>query len=64
MKLMCKHQNFTNLFKSFVHKNNQIMSSSSASYRTDKCLELLCATGRFPEAAFFARTYIPSRISE
>lgn len=29
----------------------------------DRCLEILIATNRLPEAAFFARTYIPSKIS-
>lgn len=29
----------------------------------DNCLEILIKTGRLPEAAFFARTYIPSKIS-
>lgn len=29
----------------------------------DKCLEILINTNRLPEAAFFARTYIPSKIS-
>lgn len=31
--------------------------------RLDECLELLVNTGRMPEAAFFARTYLPSQIS-
>lgn len=30
----------------------------------DACMALLLETGRLPEAAFFARTYLPSRISE
>jgi coatomer subunit beta' len=30
---------------------------------TNKALDLLIATGRLPEAAFFARTYLPSQIS-
>jgi len=29
----------------------------------DKCLETLIASGRISEAAFFARTYCPSKIS-
>lgn len=29
----------------------------------DRCLDILIATNRLPEAAFFARTYIPSKIS-
>mmetsp|Transcript_31650 Transcript_31650/g.94312 ORF Transcript_31650/g.94312 Transcript_31650/m.94312 type:complete len:1010 (-) Transcript_31650:167-3196(-) len=32
--------------------------------RTEHCLQLLLKTGRLPEAAFFARTYLPSRMSE
>ncbi|EDV24175.1 uncharacterized protein TRIADDRAFT_26362, partial [Trichoplax adhaerens] len=31
--------------------------------RLDACLELLCSTGRLPEAAFFARAYLPSQVS-
>ena len=30
----------------------------------DGCVDLLVDSGRIPEAAFFARTYLPSRISE
>ncbi len=29
----------------------------------DECLQLLIDTNRLPEAAFFARTYLPSQIS-
>lgn len=29
----------------------------------EQCLEILINTNRLPEAAFFARTYIPSKIS-
>lgn len=29
----------------------------------ERCLEILIKTNRLPEAAFFARTYIPSKIS-
>jgi len=31
--------------------------------RLDKCLEVLVTTERLPEAAFFARTYLPSQVS-
>ena len=31
--------------------------------RLEDCLELLIQTNRLPEAAFFARTYLPSQIS-
>lgn len=29
----------------------------------EKCLDILIATNRIPEAAFFARTYLPSKVS-
>lgn len=29
----------------------------------ERCLDILITTNRLPEAAFFARTYIPSKIS-
>lgn len=29
----------------------------------DECLNVLISTGRLPEAAFFARTYLPSQLS-
>mmetsp|Transcript_2384 Transcript_2384/g.9138 ORF Transcript_2384/g.9138 Transcript_2384/m.9138 type:complete len:918 (-) Transcript_2384:818-3571(-) len=32
--------------------------------RVEECFELLIKTNRIPEAAFFARTYLPSRMSE
>ena len=32
--------------------------------RVGQCVDILIASGRLPEAAFFARTYLPSRISE
>ena len=31
--------------------------------RLEDALEVLVSTGRLPEAAFFARTYLPSQIS-
>lgn len=31
--------------------------------RLEGCLEVLISTGRLPEAAFFARTYLPSQVS-
>lgn len=31
--------------------------------RLDNCLELLIKTNRLPEAAFLARTYLPSQVS-
>eukprot|EP00240_Pyramimonas_obovata_P003366 CAMPEP_0118928502 /NCGR_PEP_ID=MMETSP1169-20130426/5726_1 /TAXON_ID=36882 /ORGANISM="Pyramimonas obovata, Strain CCMP722" /LENGTH=852 /DNA_ID=CAMNT_0006870485 /DNA_START=138 /DNA_END=2692 /DNA_ORIENTATION=- len=33
-------------------------------HKTEACVQLLCDTGRIPEAAFMARTYLPSRTSE
>ncbi|CAH1117705.1 unnamed protein product [Phaedon cochleariae] len=30
----------------------------------NKCIDILITTGRLPEAAFFARSYLPDRISE
>ena len=32
--------------------------------RLGQCVDILITSGRLPEAAFFARTYLPSRISE
>ena len=32
--------------------------------KIDDCIELLCETGRVPEAAFMARTYAPSKVSD
>ena len=29
----------------------------------EECLELLCKSKRLPEAAFLARTYLPSQVS-
>ena len=36
---------------------------STACCRLEDCLEVLINTGRLPEAAFFARTYLPSQVS-
>lgn len=30
--------------------------------RLEECLELLCKSNRLPEAAFLARTYLPSHV--
>ena len=32
-------------------------------YRLEDCLEVLIKTDRLPEAAFFARTYLPNEVS-
>lgn len=36
---------------------------STYHHRLDQCLELLIRTNRLPEAAFLARTYLPSQVS-
>lgn len=36
---------------------------TSQTPRLDHCLELLIRTNRLPEAAFLARTYLPSQVS-
>ena len=30
--------------------------------KLEECTDLLCDDGRIPEAAFFARTYFPSKV--
>jgi coatomer subunit beta' len=45
-------------------KNNVSFLSYFLLGDVHKCLEILINTSRLPEAAFFARSYIPSRISE
>ncbi|GFG37833.1 hypothetical protein Cfor_04931 [Coptotermes formosanus] len=45
-------------------KNNVSFLSYFLLGDVHKCLEILINTNRLPEAAFFARSYIPSRISE
>ncbi len=44
-------------------KNNISFLSYFLLGNIDKCLDILIKTDRLPEAAFFARTYVPSRIS-
>ncbi|CAK8698584.1 coatomer subunit beta'-like isoform X2 [Clavelina lepadiformis] len=44
-------------------KNNVAFLSYFITGQTSKCLELLINTNRLPEAAFFARTYLPSQVS-
>lgn len=44
-------------------KNNISFLSSFILGDLDKCLDILIKTDRIPEAAFFARTYTPSKIS-
>ena len=43
-------------------KNNVAFLSYFITGQTEKCLDLLVATNRLPEAAFFARTYLPSQV--
>lgn len=44
-------------------KNNISFLSNFILGDLDKCLDILIKTDRIPEAAFFARTYAPSKIS-
>lgn len=44
-------------------QNNVAFLSYFSLGKLDECLEVLINTGRLPEAAFFARTYLPSQIS-
>nr|XP_056705341.1 coatomer subunit beta' [Euleptes europaea] len=44
-------------------KNNVAFMSYFLQGRLDSCLDLLIKTGRLPEAAFLARTYLPSQVS-
>ncbi|MBN3291039.1 COPB2 protein, partial [Polypterus senegalus] len=44
-------------------KNNVAFLSYFLQGKLDKCLELLLKTGRLPEAAFLARSYLPSQVS-
>ncbi|XP_071805728.1 coatomer subunit beta'-like [Asterias amurensis] len=45
-------------------KNNVGFLAYFMQGKIEECLALLCKSGRYPEAAFFARTYMPSKISE
>ena len=45
-------------------KNNVAFISMFMLKDVDGCLDLLIETNRIPEAAFMARTYAPSRVSE
>lgn len=44
-------------------KNNIGFLSYFMLGKLDKCLDILVRTGRLPEAAFFARSYLPDKIS-
>ena len=47
----------------FVPARSRLIFSDCFVIRLEDCLELLCNTGRYPEAAFMARTYLPSEVS-
>jgi coatomer subunit beta' len=44
-------------------KNNIAFMCYFQLRRVDACIDLLCDTGRIPEAAFFARTYAPGYVT-
>merc|ERR1712106_927179 len=44
-------------------KNNVSFMAFFLTGNLEKCLEILIESGRVPEAAFFARTYLPSEVS-
>ncbi|GAA6082617.1 coatomer subunit beta' isoform X1, partial [Tachysurus ichikawai] len=44
-------------------KNNVAFMTYFLQGKLDQCLELLIGTNRLPEAAFLARTYLPSQVS-
>lgn len=46
-----------------LNKNNISFLSNFILGDIDKCIEILLKTDKIPEAAFFARTYAPSKIS-
>jgi len=58
-------QGVENLAKLAVEKgkNNVAFLCYFLLRRVEDCLTLLCDTGRIPEAAFLARTYLPSQVS-
>ncbi|KAM7434521.1 Coatomer subunit beta' [Porites harrisoni] len=45
-------------------KNNVAFLAYFLLGRLEEGIELLCSTGRYPEAAFMARTYLPSHVSK
>jgi hypothetical protein len=45
-------------------KNNVAFACWLQLGRAQECLDLLIKTERFPEAAIFARTYLPSRVAQ
>ena len=48
---------------SSADKNNVSFLSSFLLGNLEDCLETLIKSGRLPEAAFFARTYLPSEVN-
>ena len=49
---------------SSADKNNVAFLSNFLLGNLEDCLETLIKSGRLPEAAFFARTYLPSEVSK
>ena len=45
-------------------KNNVAFLSHFILGDLERCLDVLIESGRLPEAAFFARTYLPSQVSK
>jgi len=43
-------------------KNNIAFAALFLLRKVDSCVDLLCGTGRIPEACFLARTYMPSQV--
>ena len=46
------------------HRQNIVFLCHLLLGNLNACVDLLIASGRIPEAAFFARTYVPSRMTE
>jgi coatomer subunit beta' len=51
------------IFFFYKGQNNISFLSYFVLGKLDECLQLLIDTSRLPEAAFFARTYLPSKVS-
>ena len=62
----CSSPSFSFSANDAESKNHSNISflANFISQQHDKCLELLIQNGRLAEAAMFARTYFPSKISE
>lgn len=57
-------QIFENLPDLEQKESNVLFAASFASSNFDKCIDILMAKGKIPEAALMARTYCPKRLSE